>query len=153
MFYVVPDYYEDRPKKCMNGWGNVFLTVTPDGTALPCHTAKMLPGLAFPNVREMGIKEIWYDSEGFNRYRGDGWMKELCRSCPEKGKDLGGCRCQAYMLTGDPANADPVCSKSPQHHVVETLVAAAQIPDSERTSMKPMIFRDPKESRRLTGKA
>ena len=97
----------------MNGWGNVFLTITPDGTALPCHTAKMLPGLDFPNVREMNVKDIWFDSDGFNRFRGDGWMKEPCRTCPEKEKDLGGCRCQAYMLTGDAANADPVCDKSP----------------------------------------
>ncbi len=118
LFYVVPDYYEDRPKKCMNGWGNVFLTVTPDGTALPCHTAKMLPGLSFPNVRDMGIKEIWYESEGFNRYRGDGWMKEPCRTCPEKEKDHGGCRCQAYMLTGDAEAglppARPLLFRSPE---------------------------------------
>ena len=84
IFFVVPDYYEKRPKKCMNGWGNVFLTVTPDGTALPCHTAKMLPGLSFPNVRDMSVREIWYESEGFNHFRGDAWMKEPCRTCPEK---------------------------------------------------------------------
>jgi PqqA peptide cyclase len=150
MFYVVPDYYEKRPKKCMNGWGNVFLTVTPDGTALPCHTAKMLPGITFPNVRDMSVKEIWYESDGFNRYRGDGWMKESCRSCPDKEKDLGGCRCQALMLTGDAANADPVCDKSPHHHVIEEAVALAQIPDAERRDEKPLVFRDPKESRRLT---
>lgn len=149
MFFVVPDYYEKRPKKCMNGWGNVFLTVTPDGTALPCHTAKMLPGLTFPNVREMNVKNIWFDSEGFNRYRGDGWMKEPCRTCPEKEKDLGGCRCQAYMLTGDAANADPVCDKSAMHGEIEKAVAYAQIPDAERKTVKPLIFRDPKESRRL----
>jgi pyrroloquinoline quinone biosynthesis protein E len=153
LFYVVPDYYEDRPKKCMNGWGNVFLTVTPDGTALPCHTAKMLPGLSFPNVRDMGIKEIWYESEGFNRYRGDGWMKEPCRTCPEKEKDHGGCRCQAYMLTGDAEAADPVCSKSEHHHLVEDAVKKAQVPDAERTGCQPMIFRDPKESRRLSCKS
>jgi PqqA peptide cyclase len=150
MFYVVPDYYEKRPKKCMNGWGNVFLTVTPDGTALPCHTAKMLPGITFPNVRDMSVKEIWYESDGFNRYRGDGWMKESCRSCPDKEKDLGGCRCQALMLTGDAANADPVCDKSPHHHIIEEAVALAQIPDAERRDEKPLVFRDPKESRRLT---
>jgi PqqA peptide cyclase len=150
MFYVVPDYYEKRPKKCMNGWGNVFLTVTPDGTALPCHTAKMLPGISFPNVRDMSVKEIWYESDGFNRYRGDGWMKESCRTCPDKEKDLGGCRCQALMLTGDAANADPVCDKSPHHHLIEEAVARAQIPDAERRDEKPLVFRDPKESRRLT---
>jgi Predicted Fe-S oxidoreductases len=80
IFFVVPDYYETRPKKCMNGWGNVFLTIIPDGTALPCHTARMLPGLEFPNVRDSSVRDIWYASEGFNRYRGTGWMKEPCRS-------------------------------------------------------------------------
>jgi len=149
MFFVVPDYYETRPKKCMNGWGNVFLTITPDGTALPCHTAKMLPGLSFPNVRDMSVNDIWYASEGFNRYRGDGWMKESCRTCPEKEKDLGGCRCQAFMLTGDATNADPVCDKSPHHHVVQAAVTLAQVPDSERSNAKPLVFRDPKQSRLL----
>ena len=148
IFFVVPDYYETRPKKCMNGWGNVFLTVTPDGTALPCHTAKMLPGLAFPNVREMSVREIWYESEGFSRYRGDGWMKDPCRSCPDKEKDLGGCRCQAYMLAGDPAAADPVCDKSPAHGKVTDAVARAQQPG---TPAAPLIFRDPRESRRQAG--
>lgn len=150
IFFVVPDYHETRPKKCMNGWGNVFLTVTPDGTALPCHTAKMLPGLAFPNVREMGVREIWYQSEGFKRYRGDGWMKEPCRTCPEKEKDLGGCRCQAYMLAGDPAAADPVCDKSPAHgRVVEALARA----ESAAGCGVPLVFRDPTASRRLAAGA
>src|SRR6185295_6941390 len=98
LFFVVPDYFETRPKRCMNGWGTTFMTVTPDGTALPCHTARMLPGLEFPNVREASVESIWYDSEGFNHFRGDAWMKEPCRSCPEKTKDFGGCRCQAYLL-------------------------------------------------------
>lgn len=147
LFFVVPDYHGDRPKKCMNGWGNVFLTVTPDGTALPCHTAKMLPGLAFPNVREQSIESIWYASEGFNRYRGDGWMKDPCRTCPEKEKDLGGCRCQAYMLTQDPAAADPVCSLSPHHHLIEQAVAQAEAGVREQ----PLVFRDPKASLALSG--
>ena len=131
---------------------HAFLTVTPDGTALPCHTAKMLPGLAFPNVREVGVREIWYDSEGFNRYRGDAWMKEPCRSCPEKEKDLGGCRCQAYLLAGDPAAADPVCDKSPAHAVVAAAVAAAERPDRpDRPGVgaRPLVFRDPAASRRI----
>ena len=146
IFFVVPDYYERRPKKCMNGWGNVFLTITPDGTALPCHTAKMLPGLTFPNVKEMGVREIWYESEGFNHYRGTGWMKEPCASCPEKEKDYGGCRCQAYMLANDPDVADPVCDKSPAHGEVLAAVARAQDPGNPATT-RPLIFRDPKESR------
>jgi pyrroloquinoline quinone biosynthesis protein E len=146
IFLVVPDYFETRPKACMNGWGSVFLTVTPDGTALPCHAARMLPGLAFPNVRDSNLETIWYESEGFARYRGDGWMKEPCRSCPEKMKDFGGCRCQAYMLTGDPANADPVCDLSPDHHRVTDAVARARRGDVEA---KPIVFRNDRNSRAL----
>ena len=148
IFFVVPDYYETRPKKCMNGWGNVFLTIIPDGTALPCHTARMLPGLEFPNVRDMSVRDIWYTSEGFNRYRGTGWMKEPCRSCPEREKDLGGCRCQAYMLANDPAMADPVCDKSPHHGVVVDIVEKAQRPRVEAEA-RPLVFRNRKESKEL----
>ena len=153
IFFVVPDYYENRPKKCMNGWGNIFLTVTPDGTALPCHTAKMIKNVDFPNVRDMGVQDIWYESPGFNHFRGDAWMKEPCRSCPEKEKDLGGCRCQALMLSGDAANADPVCDKSPFHHRVLEAVAYAQVPDAQRTVVKPLVFRDPKNSGQLSAAA
>lgn len=145
LFFVVPDYYETRPKKCMNGWGSVFLTIAPDGVALPCHTARMLPGLAFPNVREHGVSEIWLDSEGFNRFRGTSWMKEPCASCPEKEKDLGGCRCQAYMLAQDPAAADPVCDKSPRHAELVATVAGLQARD-ERAPPIPLVFRGRKES-------
>ena len=148
LFFVVPDYYEKRPKKCMNGWGNIFLTITPDGRALPCHTARMLPGLEFPSVREMGIREVWYESEGFNRYRGTGWMKEPCSSCPEKEKDYGGCRCQAYMIANDPAAADPVCDKSPFHDKIVAAVEQAQIPGNPQ-QVKPLIYRGPKESLQL----
>ncbi len=90
IYFVVPDYYENRPKACMNGWGKVFLTVAPDGTALPCHAARELPGFQFPNVKDRSISEIWNDSESFNHFRGYDWMKEPCRSCPEKEKDFGG---------------------------------------------------------------
>ncbi len=114
LIFVTPDYYEERPKACMNGWGNLFLDITPDGTALPCHSARQLP-VTFPNVREHSIEYIWRDSFGFNRFRGYDWMPEPCRSCDEKERDFGGCRCQAFMLTGDAANADPVCSKSGHH--------------------------------------
>ena len=153
IFFVVPDYYETRPKKCMNGWGNIFLTITPDGSALPCHTAKMIKHLEFPNVKDMSVKDIWYESEAFNHYRGDAWMKEPCSTCPEKEKDLGGCRCQALMLTGDAANADPVCDKSPHHQVVLDAVAYAQVPDVKRVEVKPLVFRDPINSRKLSSVA
>ncbi|NJD36669.1 MAG: pyrroloquinoline quinone biosynthesis protein PqqE [Betaproteobacteria bacterium] len=160
IFFVSPDYHEAKPKKCMNGWGNVFLTITPDGTALPCHTARMLPGLSFPNVRDMGLKGIWFDSEGFNHYRGTGWMKEPCASCEDKEKDLGGCRCQAYLLSQDPDVADPVCPKSPHHHLVEKILSEAEThaasgvdaaaPWGAGQNVHPLIFRGPQESRSLS---
>jgi pyrroloquinoline quinone biosynthesis protein E len=147
LFFVVPDYFETRPKPCMNGLGSIFLTITPDGTALPCHAAKMLP-LEFPNVRAAGVDWIWRDSPAFNHFRGDAWMKEPCRSCPEKSKDFGGCRCQAYLLTGDAANADPVCDLSPHHHLVTEAVARAELP---RVEEKPLLFfRDAKTSRAIS---
>jgi pyrroloquinoline quinone biosynthesis protein E len=148
IFFVAPDYHEGKPKKCVNGWGSMFLTVTPDGTALPCHTAKMLPGLAFPNVREQGLREIWFDSEGFNRYRGTGWMKEPCASCEHKEQDLGGCRCQAYLIANDPTVADPVCVKSPHHGRVLEAVARAESGVAQVTE-HPLVFRDPVQSKRL----
>jgi PqqA peptide cyclase len=147
IYFVVPDYYANRPKACMNGWGSVFLTITADGVALPCHEARMLPGLTFPNVRDAGVEWIWYDSPGFNCFRGDSWMKEPCRSCPEKVKDFGGCRCQAYLLTGDATNADPVCDLSPHHGVVQEVVQLAQQP---RVPVQAIVFRDDRNSKRLT---
>ena len=145
VLFVVPDYFERRPKACMNGWGSVFLTVTPDGTALPCHAARGLPGLAFPNVRDMPLADIWYASEGFARYRGHGWMKEPCRSCPERFTDFGGCRCQAYLLTGDAANADPVCDLSPHHGAIVDAVARARA----APAAQPLVFRADRTSRTL----
>ena len=54
------------------------------------------------------------------------------------------------MLTGDAANADPACDKSPFHERVLAAVAYAQVHDSERTIVKPLVFRDPKNSLRIT---
>jgi len=158
IYFVVPDYYATRPKACMNGWGSVFLTIQSDGTVLPCHEARMLPGMTFPSVREHDLRWIWYDSPGFNHFRGDEWMKEPCRTCPEKTKDFGGCRCQAYMLTGDAANADPVCDLSPHHDVVTAAVAKAQqaqtkAATAKNTAAQPIVFRDDKNSRKLSQKA
>lgn len=146
LFFVAPDYHEGRPKKCVNGWGSMFMTVTPDGIALPCHTARMLPGLEFPDLRKTSVQHAWQESEGFNRYRGTGWMKEPCASCDQKEIDLGGCRCQAYMLTRDAEAADPVCPKSPQHGVVLEAVRRAETGEAQA---QPLVFRDPKASRRF----
>jgi pyrroloquinoline quinone biosynthesis protein E len=153
IYFVVPDYYENRPKACMNGWGSVFLNLTADGLALPCHEARMLPGLDFPSVREHDLRWIWHASPAFNRYRGDEWMKEPCRSCPEKAKDYGGCRCQAYLLTGDAALADPVCDKSP-HHALITLAVERARQAGAGVETKPVLFyRDDENSRRLSRKS
>ena len=143
LIFVTPDYYEERPKACMNGWGSLFLTVAPDGTALPCHSARLLP-IDFPNVREQALHDIWYHSPGFNHYRGDGWMPEPCRSCDEKSKDFGGCRCQAYLLTGNADNADPVCGKSPHH---DRILAARQAADHATAGLEELTYRNRTNSR------
>ena len=148
IYYVVPDFYEDRPKACMNGWGTTFLTIAPDGTALPCHSARELPGLVCPNVRDMSVHDIWHHSEAFNHFRGFEWMKEPCRSCPEKAKDFGGCHCQAYLLTGDMHNTDPACSLSPDRQRVYEAIFQARN-DSESGNVKPLVFRNPKNSKAL----
>ena len=146
IYYVIPDYYEDRPKACMNGWGTTFLTIAPDGVALPCHSARELPGLDCPNVKDYSIEEIWNESKAFNFFRGYDWMKEPCRSCDEKEKDFGGCRCQAYIMTGDMNNTDPVCSKSPNHHVIQEAIDSARAAALSGDE-KPLIFRNTKNSR------
>jgi len=143
LIFVTPDYYEERPKACMNGWGNLFLDITPDGTALPCHSARQLP-VEFPNVREHSIEHIWRHSFGFNKFRGYDWMPEPCRSCDEKERDFGGCRCQAFMLTGDAANADPVCSKS-MHH--DKILAARDQADHGALGLDQLQHRNEKASK------
>ena len=150
IIYVIPDYFEIRPKRCMDGWGTIFLTITPDGRALPCHAAGQLPGLEFPNVRDHSIEWIWLDSPDFNKFRGLDWMKEPCRSCPEKEKDLGGCRCQAYMLTGDATNADPVCDKSPHHQQLhDNVERIGALANNSKVSEKPLVFRNMKNSKKI----
>jgi pyrroloquinoline quinone biosynthesis protein E len=152
IYFVVPDYHENRPKACMNGWGSVFLNLTADGLALPCHEARMLPGLDFPNVREHDLRWIWHESPAFNRYRGDEWMKEPCRSCPEKSKDYGGCRCQAYLLTGEAASADPVCDKSPHHALITQAVERARQTGTGAETKPVLFYRDDENSRALSRK-
>ncbi len=148
IYFVVPDYFETRPKACMNGLGSVFLAIAPDGTAMPCHAARMLPGLELPSVRDADIRTIWYDSAAFKRFRGESWMKEPCRSCPERSNDHGGCRCQAYLLTGDPDNTDPVCDLSPHHALVTAAVARAERTEQPATPAREqvLIFRDHRTS-------
>jgi pyrroloquinoline quinone biosynthesis protein E len=145
VFFVVPDYFANRPKKCMNGWGEVFMIVTANGDVLPCHSARVLPGLEFPNVKENGLEWAWKESPAFNKYRGMDWMKEPCRSCDEKENDLGGCRCQSYLLSGDAEMADPVCTKSPNRHLIDEALLNSQKPFLRE---QPIIFRTDKNSKK-----
>jgi pyrroloquinoline quinone biosynthesis protein E len=123
IFYVLPDYYETRPKPCLNGWGQRYLTVNPIGDVLPCPTASSaIPDLRLENVRERSLEWIWRESESFNRFRGTDWMPEPCRSCPQREIDFGGCRCQAALLTGNASNTDPVCTLSPNRGLVDAIL-------------------------------
>jgi PqqA peptide cyclase len=121
--YVVPDYYAKYPKACMGGWGQKVLLLKPDGDALPCHAANVLPGMTFENVSRRSLRQIWYESDAFQKYRGERWMPELCRTCDRRGQDFGGCRCQAFLLAHDSGATDPVCSKSSQRALVDAILA------------------------------
>lgn len=116
---VVPDYYARYPKPCMGGWGRRSLNVTPSGKVLPCHAAEVIPGLEFWSICEHSLSDIWRNSPAFNAFRGTDWMQEPCRSCPKNKEDFGGCRCQAFLLTGEARNTDPVCQFSPVHADME----------------------------------
>ncbi|MGE5469284.1 MAG: pyrroloquinoline quinone biosynthesis protein PqqE [Bacteroidota bacterium] len=138
IYFVIPDYYEERPKACMNGWGAIHLTISPDGAALPCQESRLIKGLEFPTVRDNSLAWLWEESPTFRKFRGQEWMREPCSSCDEKEKDFGGCRCQAFLLTGDACNTDPACAKSPHHHLIGEAVAKAH--DPARREM-PLIMR------------
>lgn len=125
--HVVSDYYARRPKACMGGWGRRLMAVSPAGKVLPCHAAEGLPGFDFPNVRTASLRAIWEGSAAFRRFRGTDWMPEPCRSCDQREVDWGGCRCQAFALTGDAAATDPVCELSPDHRLVERAVQEAMV--------------------------
>jgi pyrroloquinoline quinone biosynthesis protein E len=123
ILFVLPDYHEQYPKACYGGWGKLYIVVTPNGQALPCHAASTITSLSFPTVRERSLEWIWRESPGFQAYRGDAWMKEPCRTCPRKTVDFGGCRCQAFALTGDAANPDPVCTLTPFRRIIDEALA------------------------------
>jgi PqqA peptide cyclase len=131
VLFVTPDYYADFPKGCMDGWGRRFLVVSPDGLVLPCHAAHTLPGLTFDNVRDRSLAEIWHESAAFGAFRGEAWMPEPCRSCERRAVDFGGCRCQAYHLTGDAAATDPACSLAPAHGLIVAAREEALTPSAE----------------------
>ncbi|MFE6614812.1 pyrroloquinoline quinone biosynthesis protein PqqE [Amycolatopsis sp. NPDC057786] len=123
IIYVVADYYEKYPKPCMYGWGARQLTVAPDGNVLPCPASTAIETLEFDNVRDKTLAWIWYESGSFNAFRGADWMPDTCGTCDRRGIDFGGCRCQAFQLTGDASATDPVCSRSPQREVVDLILA------------------------------
>lgn len=130
--FVLPDYQAGRPRACMDGWARCTLLVAPDGIALPCHAARALPGFQWPSVLEESLATIWSWSPGFAAFRGEDWMREPCRSCARRSEDFGGCRCQAFALTGDPANTDPACELSPHHTVVDRARSSAGLVRPER---------------------
>jgi pyrroloquinoline quinone biosynthesis protein E len=123
ILYVLPDYYQTYPKACMGGWGAVYLVVAPDGRVLPCQAAWQIESLAFDSVRDRSLDWIWRESPAFTAFRGDAWMRDPCRTCARRTIDFGGCRCQAFQLTGDARNADPVCVKSPDRAMIDAVLA------------------------------
>ena len=139
ILYVFPDYYSQYPKPCMGGWGSRQLTVRPNGDVLPCQAADQIPGLVVENVRRQPLTWIWDESPMLNQFRGLDWMQEPCRSCPRKAIDFGGCRCQAFLLTGDAAATDPVCTLAPHHSDVVSVLEAVN--QKEYAATDPQVMR------------
>jgi pyrroloquinoline quinone biosynthesis protein E len=143
--YVLADYYSSVPKPCMGGWASSYMLITPDGEVLPCHAARVMPHLRFDSVRGRPLAEIWNGSPALEAYRGDHWMLEPCRGCERKAIDFGGCRCQAYLLSGNAALADPVCGYSPAHgKVVDAIAARTEV------SERDLVYRNRRNSLRLS---
>lgn len=151
LLWILPDYYEPYPKPCMGGWAQTALTVAPDGVVYPCPVAAEITTMTFSSVRDHDLEWIWSKSEAFEAFRGTEWMADPCRSCPRKETDFGGCRCQAFALTGDPARTDPVCMHSPDHHLVQdALVRANQVDVGEGGEIvrEKLVYRRPPASAR-----
>jgi pyrroloquinoline quinone biosynthesis protein E len=150
--YVVPDYYAKYPKPCMGGWGRKLMLITPNGNALPCHAARVIPGLSFENVKNRSLREIWEASDAFQKFRGESWMQEPCKTCDRHTQDFGGCRCQAFLLAADATATDPVCSLSPQRPKVDAILAginsagAGMTPPSDASLTKPTWLYRPNPS-------
>jgi PqqA peptide cyclase len=138
--FVQNDYLSGEPKPCMGGWGRSYMCINPTGEVMPCHAASVIPGLRFESVRDSSLENIWRDSSAMNAYRGDDWMVEPCRTCARKEIDFGGCRCQAFMLAGNAAAADPICRLSPHHGIVESM-------RTDSGAAVRLIYRDAKTSR------
>lgn len=140
--YVLPDYYAKYPKPCMGGWGRSLLLMDPAGLCMPCHAAGAIEGMRFESVRDRSLQEIWENSDAFTRFRGEAWMQEPCRSCDRRALDFGGCRCQAFLLTGDAAATDPVCTLSPHRAKVDAILAEMQEPPRPHLiSARDLVYR------------
>ena len=135
--FVVPDYYAKYPKPCMGGWGRKLMLITPSGDALPCHAAQVIPGLSFENVKDRSLRKIWGHSVAFQKFRGEDWMQEPCKTCDRREQDFGGCRCQALLLAGDAAATDPVCSLAPQRPRVDAILAGMNTAPPSQLFVKP----------------
>ena len=142
--FVGNDYHSGVAKPCMGGWGRSYICINPEGEVLPCHAAGAIPGLRFDSVCERPLADIWRDSAAMNAFRGDGWMREPCRSCPQKAVDYGGCRCQAFLIAGDAALTDPVCRYAPQRGAIDAALA-------EDAAGAVLAYRDARTSQRLAG--
>ena len=152
ILWVLPDYHERYPKPCMGGWGRAYMTVTPAGEVWPCHAAGRITTLRFASVRERPLEWIWNESDAFTRFRGDAWMPEPCRSCPRKALDFGGCRCQAFLVAGDAALTDPVCSLAPQRPRIDAAIAAAEAAAAAEQPPAPWTYRAAPASRSLAAR-
>ncbi len=141
--YVVPDYYAKYPKPCMGGWARKLMLIAPNGDALPCHAARVIPELSFENVKNQSLSEIWNSSDAFQKYRGESWMQEPCKSCDRRTQDFGGCRCQAFLLAGDAAATDPVCSLAPQRPKVDAILATLNGNNSQATPPSVELLNKP----------
>jgi len=143
LVFVVPDYYAKYPKPCVGGWGRKLMLISPDGSVLPCHAANVIPGLQFENVRDKSLKEIWENSPAFQKFRGEDWMQEPCKSCERRQQDFGGCRCQAFLLTGNAAATDPVCSLAPTRSQVDAILRDINSPSGSRLQEAPQYLYRP----------
>jgi pyrroloquinoline quinone biosynthesis protein E len=145
--HVLPDYHSERPRACMDGWGRSYIHVSPDGTAAPCHAASSIAGLPRESVIDHSLAWLWNDSQTFNAFRGSAWMNDPCRTCPRRDIDFGGCRCQAFALTGDAAATDPACALTPAHQLIERARAAAEA--LARSGEAPRLHRPRADAGRL----
>ncbi len=144
--FVVPDYHAKFPKPCVGGWGRKLMLVSPDGSVLPCHAANVIPGMQFENIKDKSLAEIWGNSAAFRKFRGEEWMQEPCKSCDRRHTDFGGCRCQAFLLAGDAAATDPVCSLAPTRAKVDAILAAVNQPEKLRPQETPLYLYRPNPS-------